>query len=52
MDKRAAIATLAFAQMGCVVVGYRTGAGWSVWPGGTMLLIIAVIFLLFLLRRT
>jgi hypothetical protein len=51
MDKRAAIAALALAQTGCVVVGYRSGAGWSVWPGGMMLLVIAVIFLLFLLRR-
>jgi hypothetical protein len=52
VNQRLTIALLALAQTGCVVVGYRTGAGWSIWPGGMRRLLMAVVFLLFLLRRT
>jgi hypothetical protein len=45
------IAALALTQTGCIVVGYRTGAGWSVWPGGFFLLIMVVLVLFFFLRR-
>jgi hypothetical protein len=48
---RALLAVLALAQTGCIVIGYRSGAGWSIWPGGLMLVVMAVIFLLFLFRR-
>lgn len=35
---------------GCVAVGYSTGGGWFVWPGGLGLLFI-LLLLFFLLRR-
>ena len=41
------------AVLGCVAVGYSTGSGWFVWPGGLGLLLIvpAVVFLLRRSRR-
>jgi Na+/proline symporter len=35
---------------GCVAVGYSSGRGWFVWPGGLGLLII-VLIIVFVLRR-
>jgi quinol-cytochrome oxidoreductase complex cytochrome b subunit len=48
------IALLVMLQSACVVVGYSSRGGWSVWPGGLgLLLMLAVAFFLFssLLRR-
>lgn len=34
-------------QASCVVVGYRSGGGWFVWPGAlTILVVVAILFLL------
>lgn len=43
--------TLSLAQAGCVVVGYRSGGGWFVWPGGLGLLLLVVVVFLLLGRR-
>lgn len=48
------VALLAALQSACVVVGYSSRGGWSVWPGGLgLLLMVALAFFLFgsLLRR-
>lgn len=38
---------ICLSQVSCVVVGYRSGGGWFVWPGAlTLLVVVAVIFLL------
>ncbi len=34
---------------GCVAVGYSTGGGWFVWPGG-LGLVVLLLLLFFLLR--
>ena len=41
---------LLLTQTGCVAVGYRSGGGWFVWPGG-LGLVVMVLLVLFLLRR-
>ena len=41
---------LAISQTGCMAVGYSSGGGWFVWPGGLGLLVI-VLLIIFLLRR-
>jgi hypothetical protein len=41
--------TLALAQTGCIVAGYRSGGGWFFWPGGLGLVLI-ILVLLFLAR--
>ncbi len=48
----ATVAALVVAGLltGCVAVGYSSGGGWFVWPGGLGLLVL-VLLLLFLLRR-
>ena len=33
------ILAIAWSQSGCVVVGYSSRGGWSVWPGGLGLLL-------------
>ena len=43
-------ALLLLTMTGCVAVGYSSGSGWFVWPGGIGLLAI-VLLILFLLRR-
>ncbi|MCU1248943.1 MAG: hypothetical protein JWQ49_1972 [Edaphobacter sp.] len=35
---------------GCVAVGYSSGGGWFVWPGGLGLLIV-ILIIVFVLRR-
>ena len=38
---------ICLSQTSCVVVGYRSGGGWFVWPGAlTILVVVAVLFLL------
>jgi hypothetical protein len=48
----AAMAALAATQAGCVVIGYRSGAGWFMWPGGIGLILMLALFLLMFLRRS
>ena len=36
---------------GCVAVGYSTGGGWFVWPGGFGLLLVLLLLFLLLRRR-
>jgi hypothetical protein len=41
---------ICLSQASCVVVGYRSGGGWFLWPGGlTILVVVAILF--FLARR-
>lgn len=35
---------------GCVMVGYRSGGGWFVWPGGFGLILL-ILVVLFIARR-
>ncbi len=43
-------AFLALTQSACIGVGYSSGGGWFVWPGGLgLLLVIALIY--FVVRR-
>ncbi len=35
---------------GCVAVGYSSGGGWFVWPGG-LGLVVLILLVLFVLRR-
>ena len=42
--------TLCIALSGCLAVGYSSGGGWFIWPGGLGLLVI-VLLVLFLMRR-
>jgi hypothetical protein len=35
---------------GCLAVGYSSGGGWFIWPGGLGLLFV-ILFVVFLLRR-
>ena len=42
-------ATVMTGLSGCVAVGYTSGGGWFVWPGGLGLLLV-VVLLVFLLR--
>lgn len=50
-----AIVLLLFAAIspltGCVAVGYRSGGGWFVWPGGIGLVVILLVVLLVLRGR-
>ena len=41
---------LSISQTGCVAVGYSSGGGWFVWPGGLGLLLV-VLLVIYLLRR-
>ena len=36
---------------GCVAVGYSTGGGWFVWPGGLGLVLLLLLVFLVLRRR-
>jgi hypothetical protein len=48
------IVLLGLSQSACVVVGYSSRGGWSVWPGGAGLIImfaIAAVALLWVVRR-
>jgi protein-S-isoprenylcysteine O-methyltransferase Ste14 len=36
---------------GCVAVGYSSGGGWFIWPGGLGLLLVVVVIVVLLLRR-
>ena len=36
---------------GCVAVGYSSGGGWFIWPGGLGLLVVVVVIALLLRRR-
>ncbi len=36
---------------GCIAVGYTSGGGWFVWPGGLGLLLLLIAIVLFVLRR-
>jgi hypothetical protein len=47
----AAIAALAMTQAGCIVLGYRSGGGWFMWPGGIGLIIMLALFLMMFFRR-
>ena len=40
----------ALTQSSCVAVGYSSGGGWFIWPGGLGLLVI-ILLVFFLLRR-
>ena len=42
------VATLGLS--GCLAVGYSSGGGWFIWPGGIELLFI-VLLVVFLIRR-
>lgn len=44
------ILALSATQTGCVAVGYSSGGGWFIWPGGLGLLVI-IILVLFLVGR-
>jgi hypothetical protein len=35
---------------GCLMVGYSSGGGWIVWPGG-LGLVVFVLLIIFLMRR-
>ena len=45
------LAALALTQAGCIVVGYRSGGGWFVWPGGLVLILMLALLLMMFLRR-
>lgn len=47
----AVLLVLVSLQTSCVVVGYRSGGGWFVWPGGLGLLLLLVVLALLFLRR-
>jgi protein-S-isoprenylcysteine O-methyltransferase Ste14 len=36
---------------GCVAVGYSSGGGWFIWPGGLGLLLVVVLIVMLLRRR-
>jgi hypothetical protein len=40
----------ASSMTGCLAVGYSSGGGWFVWPGG-LGLVVVVLLVIFLLRR-
>lgn len=42
---------LAALQTSCVMVGYRSGGGWFVWPGGLGLVVLVLLAFLLLRRR-
>ena len=44
------LGALATGLSGCVAVGYSSGGGWFIWPGGLGLLLI-VLLIAFVLRR-
>ena len=47
------VVLLALTQTGCVVGGYSSRTGWSVWPGGLglVLIIVVVLYMLGVFRR-
>jgi hypothetical protein len=47
----AAAVALAVTQPGCIVIGYRSGGGWFVWPGGLGLVLMLALLLFMFLRR-
>ncbi|HEY0759488.1 MAG TPA: DUF3309 family protein [Acidisarcina sp.] len=38
-------------QSGCLAVGYSSGSGWFVWPGGIGLVVLILLVLLLMRRR-
>jgi hypothetical protein len=42
---------LALSMSSCVAVGYSSGGGWFVWPGGLGLLVVIIIVILLVRRR-
>ena len=38
-------------QSGCIAVGYRSGGGWFVWPGGLGLLLMLLLLYFFFGRN-
>ncbi len=47
----AAASLLGITQTGCMAVGYSSGGGWFVWPGGLGLLVIVLLLIFFLRGR-
>lgn len=43
-------ALLVLSQSSCVGVGYSSGGGWFIWPGG-LGLVVLIIVVIFLVRR-
>lgn len=44
------VSLLALSQTACVAVGYSSGGGWFMWPGGLGLVLILVLVFLFFRR--
>jgi uncharacterized integral membrane protein len=42
---------LALSMPSCVGVGYSSGGGWFVWPGGLGLLLVIIVLILLARRR-
>ena len=45
------LAAVAASQTACIAVGYRSGGGFFVWPGGLGLIVLIVIVVILLARR-
>ena len=41
---------LGMTQIGCLAVGYSSGGGWFLWPGG-LGLVVLILIILFVIRR-
>ncbi len=46
-----ALMLISLSCTGCVAVGYSSGGGWFVWPGGLGLLLVVGLVILLLRRR-
>jgi hypothetical protein len=42
---------LALSMSSCIGVGYSSGGGWFVWPGGLGLLLVIIVVILLVRRR-
>lgn len=42
---------VALTQSACIGVGYSSGGGWFIWPGGLGLVVVLAILFLLLRRR-
>ena len=46
-----AVLAIAGSLNGCLAVGYTSGGGWFIWPGGLGLALLVLLVLLLLRRR-
>lgn len=49
--KRVSAFLVSLSQSSCVAVGYSSGGGWFIWPGGLGLLVLIIVVILLVRRR-